>query len=340
MLHWLRRGAIWLLAYVELVTGTVIGYIEEYLSMVVQYSTGNDYSGRIVFNGKRLLIDMLRNGPLPTHVSFIMDGNRRYARGKKLPIKNGHEAGGETLFTLVCICKGLGIRCVSAYAFSIENFSRPREEVDTLMGLFSKKLDEFAVKSNDMKDPLYGCSLRVVGDMSLISEDLKSKIRLVESKTKGGDFILYLCFPYTSRNDITHAVTESISKYNTSDENELTMREFTKTMYFDSYSNKVDLLIRTSGHMRLSDYMLWQVNEHSTIEFSDTLWPQFSFLQMYLILLKWSMFKVIQSYNKNNLDNHSKVGEKFYRPYKKFLKLTSSNRLPDPPISVSVVAGK
>lgn len=329
-----------MLVIFDLVTTTIINYLKEHGSLVVQIIAANSYSQWIILKGKRLLIDILRTGPLPTHVSFIMDGNRRYAKGRKLPIKNGHEAGGETLFTLVCICKGLGIRCVSAYAFSIENFSRPREEVDTLMELFSNKLDEFAEKANDLKDPLYGCSLRVVGDMSLLTEELKFKIRNVENKTKGGEFVLYLCFPYTSRNDIMHAVTQSIHKYTNSDEDELTVKELTNHMYFESYSNKVDLLIRTSGHMRLSDYNLWQVHEHSTIEFSDTLWPQFSFMQMYLILLRWSMFKVIQNYNKSNIDNHTKMGEKIYKPYKKFLKLTSSNKLPEPPIAVSVVAGK
>ncbi|KAL3229177.1 Dehydrodolichyl diphosphate synthase complex subunit SRT1 [Nakaseomyces bracarensis] len=343
MLHWVRRGAIWLITFISLMVGRVSDYIEEYSFVILQLAGDNVYVDAIIFRIKRLLIDMLRTGPLPTHVSFIMDGNRRYARGRKLSIKNGHEAGGETLLTLVYICKSLGIKCVSAYAFSIENFSRPKEEVDSLMGLFSKKMDEFAERANDFKDPLYGCSFRVVGDMSLLDEELKSKISNVESKTEGGNFILYLCFPYTSRNDIAHAVTETVSIYTEGpgkDESELTIRELTNQMYFGPFSNKVDLLIRTSGHMRLSDYMLWQINEHSTIEFSDTLWPQFSFLQMYLILLKWSMFRVIQNYNNSNIDNNSKVAEKIYKPYKRFLNLTSLSSLPEPPIAVSIVGGK
>lgn len=106
-------------------------------------------------NLQNILIKALRVGPVPEHVSFIMDGNRRYAKSRRLPVKKGHEAGGLTLLTLLYICKRLGVKCVSAYAFSIENFNRPKEEVDTLMNLFTVKLDEFAKRAKDYKDPLY-----------------------------------------------------------------------------------------------------------------------------------------------------------------------------------------
>ncbi|CAI4048271.1 hypothetical protein SKDZ_13G2280 [Saccharomyces kudriavzevii ZP591] len=289
-------------------------------------------------NIQNLLIEVLSVGPVPEHVSFIMDGNRRYAKSRRLPVKKGHEAGGLTLLTLLYICKRLGVKCVSAYAFSIENFSRPKEEVDTLMNLFTVKLDEFAKRANDYKDRLYGSKIRIVGDRSLLSPEMRERIANVEDITKGGDdFTLYICFPYTSRNDMLHSIRDSVrDQLEDKLHSRINIKKFTNKMYMDFYSNKCELLIRTSGHRRLSDYMLWQVHENSTIEFSDTLWPNFSFFAMYLMILKWSFFCTIQRYNERN---HS-LFEKMYEGLPSILKRKktpmSLYQFPNPPISVSI----
>lgn len=284
-------------------------------------------------------IAIISVGPIPRHVAFIMDGNRRFAKKLDMPVKKGHEAGGLTLLNLCYACKKIGVRCVSAYAFSIENFNRPKEEVDALTSMFAVKLDEFAKRARDFYDPLYGSRLRVVGDHSLVSEEMRDKIKNVEELTKDGrDFTLYICFPYTSRNDIYHVVHQSVDRCltKTLNSNNINVSTFTDSMYFDCFSNKCDLLIRTSGHIRLSDYMLWQVHENSDIEFTPTLWPDFTFLNLYVMILQWSFFTNIQRYN----DLGFSLREKLYDALPFMVKTSSSsyalNSLPKPPIAISI----
>lgn len=282
-----------------------------------------------------ILIGVIRVGPVPRHVSFIMDGNRRYAKKCEMPIKKGHEAGGVTLLNLCYTCKRIGIKCVSAYAFSIENFNRPKEEVDTLTNMVSVKLDEFCARANEFKDPLYGSRIRVVGDHSLVSESMREKIKKVESLTDNGDdFILYICFPYTSRNDIYHTVCGSVERSLTGNANSLTVADFTKNMYLDEFSNNCDLLIRTSGHMRLSDYMLWQAHENSDIQFSPTLWPDFGFIKFYLALLRWSFFTNIQRYNEMGFSLRRKLYQSL--PFVHDQAIVTVDSLPSPPMAISI----
>lgn len=286
---------------------------------------------------QNLMIGVVRVGPVPRHVSFIMDGNRRYAKRRGLSVKKGHEAGGLALLNLCYACKRIGIQCVSAYAFSIENFNRPKEEVDNLYNMFAVKLDEFAQRANSFKDPLYGSRIRVVGDHSLVAQEMRDKIKNVEEITKNGqDFTLYICFPYTSRNDIYHTLHDSIERFSKkeSDAGKLTVSNFTEKMYLDNFSNKCDLLIRTSGHMRLSDYMLWQAHENSDIQFTTTLWPDFGFLKFYLMLLRWSFFTSVQKY----VDAGFSLREKLYYsvPLLDNKKVVSLDSLPMAPIAVSI----
>ena len=287
---------------------------------------------------QNLLITIIKTGPIPEHVSFIMDGNRRFAKFNNLPLQRGHEAGGFTLLTLVYICKKMGVRCVSAYAFSIENFNRPKEEVETLMTLFNEKLTEFVKKAGDLKDPMYGSRLKVVGDRRLLSPETRLRLEEVEELTKeGADFTFYVCFPYTSRNDIQHAIYKESRKYKTKKTqlSNITQESLGKGMYLDEFSNKCDILIRTSGHKRLSDFMLWQCHQNTTIEFVSTLWPDFTFIQMFLIFFRWSFFTTLQEYNTKDVSFFDKVSAELNILEKR--KNTTLESLPDPPISISVL---
>ncbi|KAG0656577.1 ditrans,polycis-polyprenyl diphosphate synthase [Maudiozyma exigua] len=287
-----------------------------------------------------IFIKILRAGPIPEHVSFIMDGNRRYAKSNNLPLKKGHEAGGFTLLTLVYICKKMGVKCVSAYAFSIENFNRSEEEVATLMTLFNAKLEEFATRAKDFRDPLYGSKLRIIGDRSLLSADTKAKLEEVERLTKDGkDFTFYVCFPYTSRNDIQHTIYLNSKDYveRKIELKDITVSKFSDKMYLDQFSKKCDILIRTSGHRRLSDYMLWQSHENSTIEFVPTLWPDFTFTQMCLIFFRWSFYTTIQRYNDITLFDQSMKSITSSIPFLNKRRYHSLESLPEPPVAVSVL---
>ncbi|QEU59383.1 Srt1 [Kluyveromyces lactis] len=241
------------------------------------------------------MVRILKMGPVPRHLSFIMDGNRRYAKKLDQPVKEGHRAGGATLIDILHICRRLNVSSVSAYAFSIENFNRSPQEVATLMELLGYYIDQFTERATNAKDELYGIRLRVVGDLSLLSEELLKKIRNAEKLTRDGqEFVLYLALPYTSRNDIAHSMQVTIDRCINSNE-DITEQALTDNMYFEEYSSKCDLLIRTSGHTRLSDYMLWQVHEGSIIEFVDCLWPDFNFWRLYWIMLKWSFYQTWQN---------------------------------------------
>ncbi|QLG72605.1 hypothetical protein HG535_0D03130 [Zygotorulaspora mrakii] len=290
---------------------------------------------------QNICIAVLSTGPVPEHVSFIMDGNRRYAKKSGLVVKKGHEAGGLTLLSLCYACKKIGVSCVSAYAFSIENFNRSPQEVDILMTLFGSKLDEFAKRAVNFQDPLYGSRLRIVGDISLVSKDLKTKIENAEEVTKDGkDFTLYICFPYTSRNDIFHAMCDLIAKCQnqTLESKNLTIPLLTEDMYLDNFSNKCDLLIRTSGHMRLSDYMLWQVHENADIVFTSTLWPDFDFTKLYVMILKWSFFTTLQRYSERGVTLKDRIlfNTPFINRSRPIGPSSVYDSLPKPPIAMSI----
>ncbi|ELU38481.1 dehydrodolichyl diphosphate synthetase [Rhizoctonia solani AG-1 IA] len=205
----------------------------------------------------RLVIYILSAGPVPQHVAFVMDGNRRYARHKQVEVSEGHTDG----FGMLEICLRLGIKCVTVYAFSIENFKRPRGEVDTLMTLAKNKLDELC-SHGDLLDK-YQVRLNVLGKTELLPPDVLEVVHRAEAMTaKHNGAILNICMPYTSREEITSAV-ESIVRSHQSGEIELdditpeTLEARLYTKLRDS--PKLDILVRTSGVHRLSDFLLWQV---------------------------------------------------------------------------------
>ncbi|AGO10434.1 AaceriABL022Wp [[Ashbya] aceris (nom. inval.)] len=250
---------------------------------------------------QNLLLKILQMGPLPQHVSFIMDGNRRYAKSMNLPLKLGHEAGSVALMRTLHTCKRAGIEAVSAYAFSIENFNRPKEEIDTLTEMLSRRLQDFANRATNLKDRMYGARLLVVGDRALLSPELNDKITYIEDMTKHNTaFTVYICLPYTTRNDIYHAMYDLVRlcQAGALDSKDISVEMLTNAMYLGTNSNRADILVRTSGHTRLSDYMLWQVHEQSFIEFSNCMWPDFTFRTFFTILLKWSFVTALHEARK------------------------------------------
>ncbi|CAE6449861.1 unnamed protein product [Rhizoctonia solani] len=167
----------------------------------------------------RLVIYILSSGPVPQHVAFVMDGNRRYAKHKQLEVSEGHVDGFGALKRMLEICLRLGIKCVTVYAFSIENFKRPRGEVDTLMSLAKDKLDELC-SHGDLLDK-YQVRLNVLGKTDLLPPDVLEVVHRAEAMTaKHNGAILNICMPYTSREEITSAV-ESIVRSHQSGEIEL-----------------------------------------------------------------------------------------------------------------------
>ncbi|KAH3668940.1 hypothetical protein OGAPHI_002695 [Ogataea philodendri] len=223
-----------------------------------------------------------------------MDGNRRYAKNAGLPLKEGHRAGAESLAKVLTCCYKLGVKDVTVYAFSIENFNRPQSEIDTIFQLLKSRLAYIAYEDSPVKQ--FHLSIKIVGNRTLIPSDVLADLEQIEESTAGNTaHNLFIAFPYTSRDDIVHSVTEITHKVK-SDElkvSEITAETIENNFYYRGEASKVDILVRTSGHTRLSDYMLWQCHQDSVISYSNTLWPNFKFYHTWWTIFKWSYYKTL-----------------------------------------------
>lgn len=209
---------------------------------------------------------------VPKHIAIIMDGNGRWAKSKGLPRSAGHVKGAANIETIARAMKKRGIKYLTIYAFSTENWIRPKDEVDKLMEL----LEEYLTKAykNAEKNKM---RLKVIGRRDNLSEKIQKKIEEAEEATSMYDeLVLQVAFNYGSRDEIVRA-TKAISndvaegKLNVDDINEETLGSYLDT----SDVPDPDLLIRTSGEERLSNYLLWQL-AYSEFYFSEVPWPAFS----------------------------------------------------------------
>jgi len=218
----------------------------------------------------KLLREVDKNN-LPTHVGIIMDGNGRWAKKRGLPRSAGHRAGAQNLKTITEFAGNMGIRYITAYAFSTENWKRPQEEVDALMQLLLDYLRD--------KDQLAGknVTIRVIGDRSALSDEINREIDVIEEYTKDRDgMVLYLAINYGGRQEIVKAINELCAKVQ---RGELSPGDVTEAMVSQRvYTDDVpdaDLIIRPSGELRLSNFLLWQ-SAYSEFWFSDINWPDFT----------------------------------------------------------------
>ncbi|KAK3676031.1 hypothetical protein LTR78_004223 [Recurvomyces mirabilis] len=311
-----------------------------------------------------------------------MDGNRRYARTHKLETVEGHHLGFEALARILEVCYKSGVKVVTIYAFSIENFKRSKYEVDGLMDMAKTKLVQMS-QHGELFDR-YGASVRILGDKSLVREDVLEQVdRAVEMTRHNDQAVLNVCFPYTSREEITRSIRETVAEFSTATQRPRGQRGFSETHVLrnlrrrqlssvaeedkpdkermldlldhgqevdssemsdqdldasstlqvessqtshspsptlkplagDNSSSErnrqhypdpetltedhldkntytfpappLDLLVRTSGVSRLSDFMLWQCHEETEIKFLDCLWPEFDLYQFLPTLLEW-----------------------------------------------------
>ncbi|MCJ1391086.1 cis-prenyltransferase [Xylographa bjoerkii] len=325
-----------------------------------------------VYQLRELLIGALRQGPVPQHVAFVMDGNRRFARNHMIETVEGHNLGFEALARILEVCYKSGVRVVTIYAFSIENFKRSRFEVDALMALAKLKLDQLSQHGELLQR--YGASIRILGQRELIRPDVLEAVDKAMELTKGnGDAILNVCFPYTSRDEITTAVRGCVEDWskpvvvdwamlqekqrafsethithnirsrhlsttaargrahspssagNSDLEDSLTTSSSATTLQpstpsdmfvhgvedgrlqkgheypdpegitqatldehmFTAGMPPLELLVRTSGVQRLSDFMLWQSHENTEVVFLDCLWPEFDLWTFLPVLVEW-----------------------------------------------------
>ncbi|OAP55807.1 di-trans,poly-cis-decaprenylcistransferase [Fonsecaea erecta] len=353
---------------------------------------------------RELLIGALRQGPVPRHVAFVMDGNRRYAKNNRIETVEGHNLGFEALAKILEVCYKSGVHTVTIYAFSIENFKRSKYEVDALMSMAKIKLKQL-VQHGELLDR-YGARIRILGQRELIKPDVLEAVdKAVEMTSRNeGNCVLNVCFPYTSREEITTAIRSTVEEWTTplpddisgqdrknpfkeeriastiwseqfaqqATSNSPSTRTYlsppgpdlqspsSSTTSLSSYSPDpsdrdhdassvststtlhhdenatspspplrplttpqkstqqskpqypspelitpatitshtytascppIDLLIRTSGVSRLSDFMLWQCHESTQIVFLDVLWPDFDLWSFLPVLWEWQWRK-------------------------------------------------
>ncbi|XP_041089756.1 dehydrodolichyl diphosphate synthase complex subunit DHDDS isoform X2 [Polyodon spathula] len=227
---------------------------------------------------ERLSANILKAGPMPKHVAFIMDGNRRYARKLHVERQQGHTQGFDKLAETLRWCLNLEIREVTVYAFSIENFKRAKDEVDGLMELARQKFSRLLDEQEDLEK--HGVCIRVLGDLTLLPLDIQKLIAQAVLATK-----------HHNKHEITNAVKEAAwgveqGLIKPSDVSEFLLDE----CLYTNNSPDPDLLIRTSGEVRLSDFLLWQTT-YSCLVFQSILWPEYSF---------WNLCEAILQYQLNH----------------------------------------
>ena len=209
--------------------------------------------------------------PIPTHVGIIMDGNGRWANKRGLPRTAGHKKGTETLKKVLKTARETGIKVVTLYAFSSENWSRPKEEVETLMNLFRDYL------KNDVNELLKeGVRISFIGERERFDDDLIEKMNQIESQTKDlNGFHVVLALSYGARGDILKAVQQLAQKVKSGmlDPNEIDMGQFSSHLSTAQIPDP-DLIIRTSGEQRISNFLLWEM-AYSEFYFTPVLWPDF-----------------------------------------------------------------
>lgn len=209
---------------------------------------------------------------VPKHIAIIMDGNGRWAEKKRMPRINGHRKGAEVAGEITEACAKLGVEALTLYAFSSENWKRPKREIDALMDLFERALRKKSesMRSNNIK-------FNVIGRVDELPISLIDEIKKVKEITESNSGIrLTLAVNYGGRQEIVDAIkrAHSSQQKGETDLSKLNEKEFEK--FLDTKDlPELDLIIRTSGEMRLSNFLLWQ-SAYSEIYVTDILWPDFN----------------------------------------------------------------
>lgn len=209
---------------------------------------------------------------IPEHIAIILDGNRRWAKQRGLPSLQGHTEGANNLEKIASYCNKIGVKYLTVYAFSTENWKRSEEEVGYLMKLFEKYLADFETKFKDST-----ARIRLAGGIERLPEKLQEGVRRIEEKTKNNTGLtLNLCINYGGRDEIVNAtkiLAEQVKN------GEIATEDITEELFAKYLRTKdapdPDLMIRAGGEQRLSGFLLWQTS-YSELYFADPMWPDFN----------------------------------------------------------------
>jgi len=225
---------------------------------------------------------LLNYTAVPTHIAIIMDGNGRWAKKRSLPRTAGHAAGSKKFKEIARYCNKIGIKYLTVYAFSTENWKRPKEEVDTIMNIFRDYLKDSAnFKSENIM-------LKFIGDRSGMPEDIVKLMNNAEYDSKDATGLkCYMAINYGGRDELVHAVRDIVKEGIS--ETDITEETISSHIYTKDYPDP-ELIIRPSGEYRLSNFLIWQ-SAYSEFWFSNVLWPDFT---------TDDLDRAIEDYNKRN----------------------------------------
>jgi undecaprenyl diphosphate synthase len=215
------------------------------------------------------------------HLAIITDGNRRWGEKNKLSIKEAYQTGAENVKTIIKAAIEKKIKNLTLYGLSKENFSRPKIEIEILLAIFSRYIENEIENLNKN-----GIKLKIIGNFTRISSSIQEKIKYAEAQTKDNNVMnLYIAFSYSGKEEIVDAV-KKYSRANNIDN--LTEESLSKYMYSDI--PPVDLLVRTGGDMRISNFLLWHIN-YAELYFTDKLWPEFNSEELAIAINKYYLTK-------------------------------------------------
>lgn len=194
------------------------------------------------------------------HIAFIMDGNGRWANARLLPREAGHKAGADNFKKIVRYCRRIGIQYCTVYAFSTENWNRPKAEVEAILHL----LDQFAKEAEAEKE----IEFHFIGDKSPFTPEMRTHLETLEQNTVGRPYVLNIALNYGGRAEITHAVQMLLAE----GKQEITEQDIAARLY-TAHCPDPDLVVRTGRELRISNFLLWQ-SAYAEYYFSDKMWPE------------------------------------------------------------------
>ena len=199
-----------------------------------------------------------------THIAFIMDGNGRWAQRRLMPREYGHKAGAANFKKVVRYCGDIGIKTVTVYAFSTENWSRPKREVDAILRLLDEYLDECEreLLKNDVR-------FIFLGSKAPFSPSIRQKMERIEERSRGNRRIVNMALNYGGRDEIVYAANRLLE----SGKRRITEEDLSASLY-TAESPELDMIVRTGGDLRISNFLLWQA-AYAELYFTDKLWPDF-----------------------------------------------------------------
>ncbi|KAL8170309.1 hypothetical protein V2J09_022113 [Rumex salicifolius] len=243
---------------------------------------------------------VLSAGPIPDHIAFIMDGNRRYAKKHNMNEGTGHRLGFTALMSMLKYCYELGIKYVTIYAFSIDNFKRSPEEVQSLMVLLEDKMESLLKQDSIVNQ--YGVRVHFAGDLKLLNEPVRMAAqRVMESTSKNTKAVLSVCIAYTSTNEIVRAIQNAYEDIHEVGKGKCRLSLLDIESHLDlSVAPDPDIIIRTSGETRMSNFLLWQ-SARCLLYSPLALWPEIGFWHLVWAVLKFQKMHVYLENRKKQL---------------------------------------